>query len=164
MDPEAAGMGAPRGEGLRGGLHQGRPRRGGRGRDLRQQQGRASRQGRHPENEPAQVRQGGGHGRPHLPQRGLRPAQRQGEILLRPHLRKLDFVFTVLCFYRSFSPLVLLGFSNRSADSLITRKGQRPKQSTVGFVFAPFIIHTLIGDLSPNLHLVKLFSIHPFSP
>lgn len=43
-------------------------------------------QGRHPEDESAQVQQGGGHGRPHLPQRSLRPPQPAREILLQPDL------------------------------------------------------------------------------
>lgn len=43
-------------------------------------------QRRHPEDEPAQIQQGGGHGRPHLPQRSLRPAQPAREILLQPDL------------------------------------------------------------------------------
>merc|ERR1719151_415100 len=34
-------------------------------------------------NEPSKVRQTGGHGRPHLPQRGVGVAQHQREILLR---------------------------------------------------------------------------------
>lgn len=45
-------------------------------------------QRRHPEDEPTQVQQGGGHGRPHLPQRGVRPPEPEGEILLQPDLRK----------------------------------------------------------------------------
>lgn len=43
-------------------------------------------QRRDPEDEPAQVQQGGGHGRPHLPQRSLSPPQPPREILLQPDL------------------------------------------------------------------------------
>lgn len=45
-------------------------------------------QGRYPEDEPAEIQQGGGHGRPHLPQRSLRPAEPAGAIFLQPDLRE----------------------------------------------------------------------------
>lgn len=88
MDPEAARVGAPREPGLRGGLAEGRARRRGRGGAPGDRQTHVCRQRRYPENESAQVRQSRGHGRAHLPQRGLRPPQPQGPVLLRPHLRK----------------------------------------------------------------------------
>lgn len=74
MDAEEAGVGAARDAGLRRRRHQGRARRRGRGGDRGDRQTRARREGRHTEDESAQVRQGRGHGGAYLSQRGLRSA------------------------------------------------------------------------------------------
>lgn len=88
MDAEEAGVGAARDAGLRRRRHQGRARRRGRGGDRRDRQACARRQGRHTEDEPAQVRQGRGYGGAYLSQRGVGAAQSQGPILLRTDLRE----------------------------------------------------------------------------
>lgn len=72
MDAEEARLGAPRDPGLRGREHKGREGRRGRGGDPGDREEDHRRQGRHTEDEPAQVRQGGRHVRADLPERGLR--------------------------------------------------------------------------------------------
>ena len=85
---QEAGLG-PFGEaGFRGSQHQGGERGwGDRGAGWEWEEGHC-RQRWHPEDEPAQVLQGGGHGRADVPQRSLCAAQPAGEVLLRTHIRE----------------------------------------------------------------------------
>ena len=76
MVTEEAGVGAARDQRVRGGRRQKEPRGRRRSRDLRDLQTGTRLKRRHTENEPPKVRQTGGHGRPHLSQRGLSLTQR----------------------------------------------------------------------------------------
>merc|ERR1719385_471630 len=61
-------------------------RGGGGGRDTGDVKEDVCAEGRHAKNEPSKVRQTGGHGRLNLPERGVRVAQHQREILLWPDI------------------------------------------------------------------------------
>lgn len=75
VDGAAPGVGALGAARVRGGGPAGRGRGGGRGGVGRERAEAAAAAGPDPAHEPAQVQQGRGHGRAHLPQRGVRAAQ-----------------------------------------------------------------------------------------
>ena len=89
MVSEAPGMGASRAAGLCSRLHdQESAGGGGGGGDTGDVKEDVCAEGRPAKNEPSKVRQTGGHGRLNLPERGVRVAQHQREILLWPDICK----------------------------------------------------------------------------
>lgn len=120
MDAKASGVGSARKPWLRVRVHQERARRRGRGRNRRDVQAMHGGQGRHPEDEPAQVRQSRGHGRTHLSERGVRPAQHQGPLLLGPHLRE----YSIISFNRQNARL----YRSPTASRAWTRDTPRDKR------------------------------------